>query len=518
MNQFGGYCMLWRIIVALVSGLALAMTLSTSARAQTGVEPRVALVVGNAAYSDSFGKLANPVNDATKVAAALRAAGFDVDLVVNVDQRALKQAISRFGMRLGRAGSQATGLFYYAGHGVQSRGNNYLIPVNAAFSNEADLDLDAVDAGAVLSQMQSAGMSTSIVILDACRNMPLARSFRSGTRGLARMDAPNGSYIAYSTAPGQTAVDGTSDNSPFAAAFVREIQQPGQSIDAVFTNIRRSVAQATGGTQVPWSSSSLLDSFIFRASGGTSVGAAQPPAMTGVGANVPPVTTVPRGYIGVAIQPVTEEIAAALGLGKDQGEIIASVAPGQPAAKAGVNPGDVVLKVDGESVTFERTLASMIASKVPGSQARLELLRDGRPLSLMVTTTTRPTEDAIAAAATTTATPPAGTGASPTAPGSYSGKVDALGVTWVQLTPAIASSLGLGTAKGIVISQVDPASDIAQKGLQRGDLIVSINNVPVTTEADVNQAIATAKNSGRGSVLLSVQRRGDRRYVGVKLK
>lgn len=224
--------------------------------------PRYALIIGNSQYQASLGRLPNPVNDAQSVAAALRAVGFDVDLVLDADQKGMKRAISRFGERLSTARG-ATGLFYYAGHGIQSRGTNYLIPVSAPIEREADLDLEAVAADTVLAQMEDAGAATSIVILDACRNMPLARSFRSSSRGLARMDAPNGSFIAYSTAPGSTAADGDGRNSPFASALVKQIGQKGLPIEVMFRGIRKDVLQATAGQQTPWDSSSLVDPFYF---------------------------------------------------------------------------------------------------------------------------------------------------------------------------------------------------------------------------------------------------------------
>jgi hypothetical protein len=234
-----------------------------AAAAPTPGGPRYALVIGNEQYDASHGRLTNPVNDAQSVAAALQAVGFTVDLVVDADQKTMKRAISRFGDRLAAGGRSATGLFYYAGHGIQSRGTNYLIPVAAPIEREADLDLEGVAADTVLAQMEEAGAGTSIVILDACRNMPLARSFRSASRGLARMDAPNGSFIAYSTAPGATAADGDGRNSPFAAALVRQLGQKGLPIEVMFRGIRRQVVEATRGQQTPWDSSSLLDPFYF---------------------------------------------------------------------------------------------------------------------------------------------------------------------------------------------------------------------------------------------------------------
>ena len=225
--------------------------------------PRVALVIGVSQYG-TLGNLTNPVNDARALAVILRRLRFDVELVLDPDQRTMKRAIARLGERMSRAGASATGLFFFAGHGIQSRGTNFLIPARALVRREADLELEAVTADSVLLQMQDAGISTGIVILDACRDMPLTRSVRSNVQGLAQMAAPNGSFIAYSTAPGSVAADGDGINSPFAAALMRELVQPGQTIEAVFRNVRRSVLRETGGQQRPWDASSLVEPFFFR--------------------------------------------------------------------------------------------------------------------------------------------------------------------------------------------------------------------------------------------------------------
>lgn len=226
-------------------------------------EPRIALVIGNSAYDPSLGRLANAGNDATAMANALTAVGFKVEMIANADQRALKRAIAAFGQRLRAAGPTATGLFFYAGHGVQARGTNYLVPIGAPITSEADVDLESVAADTVLMQMEQAGSAINIVILDACRNLPVARSFRDATRGLARVEAPRGSYIAYSTAPGSVASDGSGTNSPYVAALTQEIRKPGQSIEETFKKVRLAVLQATGGKQMPWDSSSLITNFSF---------------------------------------------------------------------------------------------------------------------------------------------------------------------------------------------------------------------------------------------------------------
>lgn len=225
--------------------------------------PRVALIIGNAAYSGSMGALANPVNDAELIGSTLRRLGFQVEILTDASQSEMKRAVQRLGQRLLDAGENATGLFFYAGHGVQSRGMNYLIPVGSAIESESDLELEAVAANAILAQMEEAYVSTRIVILDACRNMPLRRRTRDGLRGLARMETPNGSFVAYSTAPGATAADGGGRHSPFAEALAAQMLVPGRPIEITFREVRRRVVEWTAGDQTPWDSSSLLDTFSF---------------------------------------------------------------------------------------------------------------------------------------------------------------------------------------------------------------------------------------------------------------
>ena len=246
------------------SPLAATTTIAPASTPTTGIAgPRLALIIGNSAYAASMGQLPNPANDAGSMAAALGALGFQVTLVKNADQKTMKRAIADFGKRLTSAGPGTTGLFFYAGHGIQAKGINYLIPTDANIQTQADVDLEAVGADTVLEQMEEAGASTNIVILDACRNMPVVRGFRSPTRGLAPMDAPNGSFIAYSTAPGSVAADGLGSNSPFVTALVRNLSRKGESIEAIFRDVRREVVTTTDGTQTPWDSSSLMQPFFF---------------------------------------------------------------------------------------------------------------------------------------------------------------------------------------------------------------------------------------------------------------
>ena len=226
-------------------------------------EPRVALVIGNSDYGSAIGKLKNPANDARLMAETLKGLGFSVDLVLDADQKAMKRAVKGFGAKLREAGKDATGLFYYAGHGVQVEGTNYLLPVGAEIEAEADVEIESIAADDVMTQMQSAGNAVNLVFLDACRNNPLAKASRSATRGLARLDAPRGSFVGYSTAPGDVAADGDGANSPYALALAEELRKPGISIEEAHRNVRAKVLAETGEKQTPWDSSSLTGPVVL---------------------------------------------------------------------------------------------------------------------------------------------------------------------------------------------------------------------------------------------------------------
>jgi uncharacterized caspase-like protein len=239
---------------------------------------RVALVVGNGNYAPEIGKLKNPANDAKLMADTLKDLGFDVSLVVDADQKGMKRAIREFGEKLRATGPQGIGLFFYAGHGVQVDGENYLLPIGAEIQAEGDVELEAVSAASVLSQMQYAGNAINLVFLDACRNNPLTRSFRSGTRGLARVDAPRGSFVGYSTAPGDVSVDGDATDSPYTLALVEELKTPGNSIEEAHRAVRGKVLAATNQRQTPWDSSSLTGPVVLKEEPVALVAPVNPPA------------------------------------------------------------------------------------------------------------------------------------------------------------------------------------------------------------------------------------------------
>ncbi len=233
-------------------------------------EQRIALVIGNSAYS-SF-PLKNPVNDATDMAATLTKLGFSVTLKKDTNKRDMLDAIEEFGNNLKKGG---VGLFYYAGHGVQFSGVNYLLPIGARINKEKDVEFEAVNAGRILAEMEIANNGLNIVILDACRDNPFGKSFRSSSRGLAIVtNAPTGTFISYSTGAGQVARDGDGRNSPYTSALIKYMQEPGVPINDVFMNVRQKLSKDSG--QVPWELSSLVGKFYFQPSAVTQATATTP--------------------------------------------------------------------------------------------------------------------------------------------------------------------------------------------------------------------------------------------------
>jgi hypothetical protein len=250
----------------LTAALALMLwALLSPARSVAEESPRIALIIGNSEYVHA--PLANPVNDANLVAGTLKELGFQVLQHNNVSQKELKLAVRQFGDALEKAGRDAVGLFYYSGHGIQFNGRNYMLPVNADLRRESDIDIEGVAADIVLGTMEFARNRLNMVIMDACRNNPFARSFRSASRGLARMDATKGTLIAYSTSPGMVAADGSGRNSPYTRALAASMQQPGLAVEQMFKEVRRAVMAETNDLQVPWESSSLTGDFYFAQSG-----------------------------------------------------------------------------------------------------------------------------------------------------------------------------------------------------------------------------------------------------------
>jgi uncharacterized caspase-like protein len=250
----------------------------TGAQAQDG--PRLALLFGVGRYSGEINELKNPKRDADLLGRELRATGFEAKVLRDPTRAEMRRALAEFSAELDRAGPNATGLVYFAGHGVQVNGVNYLLPRDAALPDglspalrtdvmEQLLDDAFVKAQDILSALGERPNGASVLVLDACRNNPiarsLARSVRSGsgvTRGLAEMRAPTGVLIAYATGPGDVSFDGDGDNSPYAEALAAEIRNPGQATDT-FSRVRTRVREATGGKQIPLELYRLERPFCF---------------------------------------------------------------------------------------------------------------------------------------------------------------------------------------------------------------------------------------------------------------
>jgi len=248
-------------LLALVAGApAVAQDRAAGARPKPQ-ETRVALIIGNSDYKSA--PLDNPANDASDLANALEKQGFNVLVRENVGERGLKEAVDIFAKHLQKGG---IGLFFFAGHGIQLKDQNFLLPVDVGFDSEADITYKSVSAEYVLSRMAEAGNRINIVVLDACRNNPLQQSRKNISKGLGVMSvgrAEKGTFIAYATSPGSTAADGTGRNGLYTKHLLRSLETSDSDIDKVFGRVRTGVVQDTGGEQVPWTSSSVIGNFYF---------------------------------------------------------------------------------------------------------------------------------------------------------------------------------------------------------------------------------------------------------------
>jgi hypothetical protein len=230
--------------------------------ASTGaVGRRIALVVGNGNYK--IRPLKNSKNDADDVSGSLKATGFEVIDLRDASLPQMRTAVRQFGDRLV---NNDVGLVYYSGHGVEVKGRNYFIPVNADIQREDEIADQGLDVSLILEKMSTAGKGVNILIVDACRDDPFGRSFRSSSRGLAQMDAPRGTIIAYATSPGKVASDGDprERNSPYTKHLVKAMQSPNKPIEQVFKEVRRAVQDETKDQQTPWENTSLSGDFFFR--------------------------------------------------------------------------------------------------------------------------------------------------------------------------------------------------------------------------------------------------------------
>jgi tetratricopeptide (TPR) repeat protein len=412
----------WLLLVLATPGLFAQSTrqLTQGPQPQNSTK-RIALVIGNGTYA-SAPALKNPPNDARDIAATLQALGFEVSSGVNIGQREMKRLIREFGQKLKGGGS---GLFYYAGHGVQSKGRNYLIPIDAEIQSEAEVEDSGVDVGLVLNYMDEAQNGLNIVILDACRNNPFGRSFRSAAEGLAQVDAPTGTLIAYATAPGRVASDGTGQNGLYTSELLKQMRVPSVSVTDMFMRVRAEVMKQTGNKQVPWESSSLVGAFYFSGSAGSAATAGKenlpgPPPISGTAielsywdsiknsSNPEDFSAYLRKYpngefadlakIRLANSSKDSDVRKSGtgpenrgGIGiqfdyRDQRAMIRSVDPKGPGAQAGINAADEITKVDGQSVSemSQEKIISSIRGPV-GTPVTLTIVRNGTSRDIVIT-------------------------------------------------------------------------------------------------------------------------------------
>src|SRR5215813_1601733 len=387
-------------------------------------ERRVALVIGNAAYRAD--PLRNPVNDAKAVADALRTLGFDVTYGENLNRAGFASTLRDFGRKLKE--QKAVGFVYFAGHGVQYRGRNYLMPTDANTQSADDIPLEGIDLNNVFDRIESASTSINIVVLDACRNNPFASASASIGQGLAEVDAPIGTYIAFATRPGSVAADGNDDHGMYTKHLLRNLGAPGIPIERVFKNVRIAVIQESNKQQVPWDSSSLtLDYYLAPASKlpptptsaevtssrlawqeindrgnvfelvdflrrfpGSSEGPAALSRFNEVlrrigapqidDADIPTLTkrTV---YAGFSYRPMGEREAAYHGL-KRWAPMVISVDKGGIAERTGLRAGDIILDVNGAPMSSQERFESLNWTLSPGELVQASILRNKRTLSV----------------------------------------------------------------------------------------------------------------------------------------
>ncbi|MDC0230325.1 caspase family protein [Aureispira] len=228
-------------------------------------QSRTALIIGNSNYNNS--PLRNPVNDALAMASALQNSGFNAMVYTNIDQKTMKKAIREFGEKLKEVGG--VGLFFYGGHGLQTDGRNFLVPINATITKVQDIEFESIDLGRVLSEFEYAENDMNIIILDACRDNPYKEAFEKSKHmsynGLASIgSAPYNSYIAFATGPGSVALDGEGKNSLYTQELLKAMKEPGKGIEEVFKKVRKNVRKHSEGKQIPWESSSVEDDFYFK--------------------------------------------------------------------------------------------------------------------------------------------------------------------------------------------------------------------------------------------------------------
>lgn len=372
-------------------------------------ETRVALVIGNSNYKDA--PLTAPLNDARQMKAALTELGFKVTAFENLGRMNMQRAVRSFIEELSSA--DTVSLFYFAGHGMQSKGKNYLIPVDAEVEHEDDIQFQGIDVQYILDKFEEKKNGMNILILDACRNNPFSRRGIRGTSGLAAVDGPPGTLVAFAAAPGKVATERAGGNGIYTRNILENIRQPGLQVEEVFKRVRAGVLSETSEQQVPWENTSLIKDFYFRgARAGTGYKPAIPDSETEAWKNIessrniydfigfyrrfpqtrylnellarinailarlkpaPPalrLTELPsllrESYAGIRFRSLNRYSAEYFGLSEAKGILVTDVSRGSAAERAGINPGDIILSVNGRPWSNHEDVRESNKTVLPG--------------------------------------------------------------------------------------------------------------------------------------------------------
>ena len=389
------------------------------------IESRVALVIGNSAYRDA--PLTAPTNDVKAMKSALSELGFKVTSLENTGRESMRKAIRAFIEEL--SSTETVSLFYFAGHGMQSKGKNYLIPVDAQVEHEDDIQFQGIDVQYILDKYEEKRNGMNILILDACRSNPFSRKGVRGTSGLAAVDGPPGTLVAFAAAPGKVAIERDGGNGIYTKNILANIQQPGLPVEEVFKRVRKAVLSDTSGAQTPWENTSLVRDFYFKsAQAGSGFKPANSDSEIEAWAQVrdsrniydligflrrfpessnrkdlldrinsifgrmkpaPPMieldelpSLLNEVYAGFDFRLLNQYSSEYFGLPANKGILVSDVDRGSAAERAGILPGDIVLRVNGRPInTLDEALA-LNKSILPGELAEGDIWRNKSVIKL----------------------------------------------------------------------------------------------------------------------------------------
>lgn len=531
-------------------------------------QPRVALVIGNSTYQN-VALLPNPVNDATDVSASLTRLGFDVRTLKNAGYDDMRRALLDFGRR---ARGAELAVVYFAGHGIQMGGDNWLIPVDAVLATDQDIRNEAIGLETVSATVSTA-KKLGLVILDACRTNPFIPRMqttnvrRAVERGFSRIEPPSNTLIAYAAREGTTAQDGTGRNSPFTKSLLENLETPGLEIGILFRRVRDDVLTVTRQEQEPVWYASLSRDPIFLSTGAVShtaddiltalpdfeatsridtvagwdaflkqhpdgalataarerrAKAGKPGAVANITSDqkphplidaaaagpggAQPADGLRRAWLGVRIQPVTDEIAQSLDVRPRRGGLVAKVEDKGPAGSAGVELGDVVVKFDGRDVAEPTDLARMVGDASAGKEVNIVVIRKGREQALSLTLgriEDAPEKPAAVVPQSSTETP----------------AVKAIGLDLATSNADLRNRYKIkDSVKGVVVTGVDAGSDASDKKLSAGEVIVEVAQKKMSNATDVSATVDQLRKDGKTSALLLVSSAdGELRFVAIDI-